>query len=171
MAAPPSNRLSTLVHKIHTTVPAIFQKTALSLAFNSNIKYAGTTGIAIQEWTQQKTIVNLSNHFRIRNHLGSIHACAMATLAESTTGMLFGLHVPDTHVPLLKSMKIDYNKRAVGNFQAVATLSEDEIKSIQSSDKGALIVPCTITDSEGKEPIACEMEWAWTSKNRKKSNQ
>ena len=91
----------------------------------------------------------------------------MATLAESTTGMLFGLYVPDTHLPLLKSMKVTYLKRATGNLQAIATLSEEQKHEIQTTDKGSVIVPVTVTDSEGKEPIQVEMEWAWTMKRKK----
>jgi len=147
-------------------IPQLWKPTALSIAFNSKIKYAGTTGIAIRKWTMQEAVVDVQNQWRIQNHLGGIHATAMATLAESATGMLFGMYVPDTHWPLLKSMKVTYHQRAVGDLRAVATITEEQRTQIITQDRGSTIMQVTVTDSEQKEPIECEMEWAWVSKKR-----
>jgi acyl-coenzyme A thioesterase PaaI-like protein len=163
------NRLLRVVDRINHN-PVLFEplrKAALTMAFNLNIKYAGTTCIGIQRWDTESAVVQLKNRWHVQNHIGGIHATAMATLAESTTGMLFGLYVPDTHLPLLKSMKVAYTARAVGNLRAVATLTDEQKQIIQSTDKGSVIVPVKVTDSEGKEPIQCEMEWAWTQKRSK----
>ena len=98
------NKLLQLVTKINhaEAIPKIVRNAALTFSFNSFIRYAGTTGIGVQQWDEEKTIVNLKNRFHIQNHLKGVHATAMATLAESTTGMLFGLYVPDTHLPLYR---------------------------------------------------------------------
>lgn len=168
MTMTPPNKLLSIVQRIHQAgLPDRLQQMALTLAFNSQIKYAGTTGIRIQHWQPDQTVVSLKNRKHIQNHIGGIHATAMATLAESATGMLFGLHVPDTHLPLLKSMKVEFVARAAGDLTAVATLSEEQRGQIQTSERGSLIVPVKVTDSEGKEPIRCEMEWAWTTKKKK----
>lgn len=161
------NLLLSVVNRIHSTVPKVLQPTVLSLAFNSQIKYAGTTGIAIQQWSPQETVVNLKNRWRVQNHIKGVHATAMATLAESATGMVFGVNVPDTHLPLLKSMTINYTKLAKGNLQAVARLDEEQIAKIQNDEKGSVVVPVKVTDEDGKEPIQVEMEWAWTPKRKK----
>lgn len=159
------NQLLKVVQKIYGAgLPPSLQKSALTLAFNSHIKYAGTTGIGIQEWKTDQAVVHLKNRLHVRNHIGGIHATAMATLAESTTGMVFCLQVPDTHVPLLKSMKVDYVARATGHLKAVATISPEQQEEIQTTDKGSILVPVKVTDSDGKEPIKCELEWAWTKK-------
>jgi acyl-coenzyme A thioesterase PaaI-like protein len=174
------NKLLSIVNRIHRAgLPDRFTQIALTLAFNSQIKYAGTTGIRIRQWqgggggsddndndNDNTAIVTLQNRRHIQNHLGGIHATAMATLAESTTGMLFGLYVPDTHVPLLKGMRIQYVARAVGDLKAVATLTPQQQRMIQTTDKGSLVVPVKVTDDQGKEPIHCEMEWAWTTKRK-----
>ena len=164
------NKLLSLVNRINTTVPQFLRSTVLSLAFNSQIKYAGTTGIAIQKWTPQEAVVTLKNRGRVQNHLKGVHATAMATLAESATGMVFGVHVPDSHLPVLKSLNVSYKKLAKGNLQAVASISPDQIEEITTMDKGSTVVQVTVTDEDGKEPISCEMEWAWTTKRRKEKN-
>lgn len=148
-------------------IPSLLRGPTLSLAFNSNIKYAGTTGIAIQSWDDTQAIVHLKNRWRIQNHLKGIHATAMATLAESASGMVFGVHVPDSHLPLLKSMKVDFVKRAVGDLQAVAQITPEQVQEIQTTDKGSAIIQVKVTDQNDNEPIHCEMEWAWTTKRKK----
>jgi acyl-coenzyme A thioesterase PaaI-like protein len=91
----------------------------------------------------------------------------MATLAESATGMVFGIHVPDTHIPLIKRLTVRYHKLARGDLTAVATISEEQIRQIQTQERGSVVVPVTVTDQDDTEPIAVEMEWAWTTKNSK----
>eukprot|EP00934_Nitzschia_sp_Nitz4_P009146 Nitzschia sp. Nitz4//scaffold185_size43419//38837//39340//NITZ4_007310-RA/size43419-processed-gene-0.85-mRNA-1//-1//CDS//3329539736//9136//frame0 len=163
-----ANRILQSVQQIHNAgLPDSLRKMALTMAFSSQVKYAGTTGISIQEWSQDQAVVTLKNRMRVQNHIRGVHATAMATLGESTTGMLFSLQVPDTHLPLLKSMKIEYNRLASGDLKAVATMTPEQQAEIRSTEKGSMVVPVTITDSKGQEPIQCEFVWAWTPKRSK----
>lgn len=193
------NRLLGFVEGVNARLPKMLCEPVLTVAFNTYIRYAGTTGIKIRKWNRDATVVDLKNRWRAQNHLGGLHATAMATLAESATGMLFGLResnlgqamhnhaslgieialtsvisflgsadVPDTHLPLLKSIRVNYLKVAKGDLRAVATLDAEAKERIATDDKGSVIVPVTVTDSEGKQPIECELEWAWTKKRKKK---
>ena len=94
-------------------------------------------------------------------------AAAMALLAETATGFCVGMNLPDDKLPLIKTLKVDYLKRASGDMQAVAQLRPEQIQQILTQDKGEVTVPVTITDSSGQAPIACEMIWAWVPKARK----
>ena len=76
------------------------------------------------------------------------------------------MNVPDTSVPVIKTIKADYVKRAKGNMKAVASLTEEQISAMQTLDKGETTVPVVVTDADGKEPILMEMVWAWTPKRR-----
>jgi hypothetical protein len=49
----------------------------------------------------------------------------------------------------------------------VASISEDQIHAIQTQDRGSEIIAVKVTDEDGKEPIECQMEWAWTTKRKK----
>ena len=64
-----------------------------------------------------------------------IHAAAMALLAESASGFLVGMNVPDDKLPLIKTMKIDYLKRAQGDLTAIATLEAGQIEQIRQQDR------------------------------------
>jgi Domain of unknown function (DUF4442) len=60
---------------------------------------------------------------------------------------------------------------ATGDLKAVATLSDEQLLAMTTTDKGDLIVPVVVTDSEGNEPIKAEMCWAWVPKIRKAKQQ
>jgi len=50
--------------------------------------------------------------------------------------------------------------------RAVPELTPAQIEAIRTTAKGETTVKVTVTDGEGKEPIACEMVWAWVPKRR-----
>ena len=160
-----ANRFSVFVSKVHKA-PQFMQSFLLTRFFNFTVKFAGTTGIKIEKVTHQQTVLSLKNKTAVRNHIGGVHAIAAAVLAESATGIVFGMNVPDHCVPLLKSMTIHYQRRMVGNLTAVATMTAAQIAIIEQQNKGDLTVPVTITDESGQQPIECEMQWAWVSKKR-----
>lgn len=122
------NKLASLVSKVNSAgIPPGLKQFALSWAFNSQVKLARTAGIQIEALSQEKSIVHLKNRTKVQNHIGGIHACGMALLAESATGMIVGMNVPDTHLPLMKSMKMTYVKRSNGDLKAVASLTKEQV--------------------------------------------
>jgi acyl-coenzyme A thioesterase PaaI-like protein len=131
------------------------------------VKYTGTTGSLVEELTENRAVISLKNKKRVQNHIGSVHAVASVLIGESATGYLVGMNVPDSSVPVIKTIKADYVKRAVGDMKAVATLTDEQVKQIRTQEKGETTVKVTITDGENKEPILMEMVWAWTPKRRK----
>lgn len=159
------NRFSSFVRKVNKS-PKFMQSFLLTTLFNSKVKFAGTTGVKIEKVTQQQTVLSLKNKKSVQNHIGGVHAIAAALLAESATGIVFGMNVPDDRVPLLKSMTIEYQRRMQGNLRAEANLTKEQISRIKRQEKGDMTVPVTITDDSGQIPIICMMEWAWVSKKR-----
>ena len=47
---------------------------------------------------------------------------------------------------MIKSLKVDYQKRAKGALRAVATLTDEQIAEITSKDKGDVDVKVVVTD-------------------------
>ncbi len=160
-----ANKFSAFVKKVNST-PLFMQSFLLTTLFTSKVKFAGTTGVKIQKISNQQTILSLKNKKSVQNHIGGIHAIAAVVLAESATGIVFGMNVPDNCLPLLKSMKVHYQRRMQGDLKAIATLSAEQISLIEQQDKGDVVVSVLITDESGQQPIECEMEWAWVSKKR-----
>ncbi len=159
------NKLTSIISNINK-LPDFLRSQGLSFVIGSQVKFAGTAKIEILEMSETRLHARIKNRKPVQNHIGSVHAAAMALLAESVTGLVVGMSVPDDRVPVIKSMKIDYVKRAKGDLEAVATLSPDGVARILSTEKGEITVPVKVTDENGNEPIQCEMIWAWTPKRR-----
>jgi acyl-coenzyme A thioesterase PaaI-like protein len=160
-----ANRFSLFVNKVNKS-PQFMHSFLLTALFTSKVKFAGTTGVKIEKVTQQQAILSLKNKKSVQNHIGGVHAIAAALLAESATGIVFGMNVADDRVPLLKSMTIEYQRRMQGSLKAVANLTTEQISIIKQQDKGDMTVSVAITDDSGQMPIICMMEWAWVSKKR-----
>jgi acyl-coenzyme A thioesterase PaaI-like protein len=158
-----ANRFSKVIDKINKT-PRALRSFLLTKAFCSKVKFAGTSSVKIISISHTQTVLRLENKKKVQNHIGGIHAIAAAVLAESATGIVFGMNVPDTCLPLLKSMTIHYQRRMQGSLTAIAKLTTTDINMIENSAKGSLMVNVEITDESEQQPIVCEMEWAWVTK-------
>ena len=160
-----ANNFSRFVDKVHQA-PLFLQSFLLTRMFFSKVNYAKTTGIKITKVSNQEVIVTLANTKKVQNHIGGIHAVAAALIAESATGIVFGLNVPDKCIPLLKSMTMRYQRRMQGALTAKATMTDRQISQINSDEKGDMLIPVLINDESEQPPIECEMVWAWFSKKR-----
>lgn len=158
-----ANRLNRIVAVLNQ-LPAAWRTPALSWLFGAQVKLAGTAGIRVQEMTRQRATLSIANRRRVQNHIKGVHAAAMALLAESASGFLVAMNLPESKLPLIKTLKVDYRKRAVGGLTAVASLTAEQIAAFEQQEKGEVWVAVTVTDESGSAPIECAMLWAWISK-------
>jgi uncharacterized protein (TIGR00369 family) len=159
------NRLSKAV-KTFDKFPQFIRTFALSKAMGSAIKYAGTSGLRFEKITAKECIVVIPNRKKVQNHIGSVHAAAMGLLAETATGFMTGLTVPDDRIIVIKSMNLEYLKQATGDMTAVATYSDEQVEFIKNNNKGDMNVPVVITDAKGVETVKATMVWAWAPKRK-----
>lgn len=159
------NRLSRVVAKVSGLSPSL-RSLAITVAFTRQVRFAGTAGIRFLTLEEGRAVLQMKNRRKVQNHIGGVHAAAMALLAETATGAVLGMTLPDTHLPLLKSMHIDYVKRATGDLVAEATLPDDLRRRVLGEDKGDVTVPVKVTDSAGVTPIEVQMVWAWVPRKR-----
>jgi acyl-coenzyme A thioesterase PaaI-like protein len=158
-----SNQLKRVVES-SKWLPANVRATVVSKILGKVVPYVGTTGLLYEEISSERVIVSIRNQHKVQNHIKNVHAAAMALLAETATGFVVGINLPDDKLPLIKSLKVDFYKRTKGDMRAVATLTPEDVASIATEPKGELWVPVTVTDESGNEPIKCEMLWAWVPK-------
>ena len=159
----PTNRLSKLV-KASSKLPQGLRSTLWSKAFGRVVPMVGTAKIRYLEVTHCKVVVKIENHRAMQNHIGQLHACAMALIAETATGFVTGMNVPDTCIVLIKSLTVDFKRPSKGAMTATATLTDEQQNLMRNTEKGETLVSVHITDESGEEPIQCEMLWAWVSK-------
>ena len=162
-----TNRLSKLV-KATAKLPKGIRSTLWSKAFGRIVPMVGSANIRYLEVSHAKVVVKIENHRAMQNHIGQVHACAMALLAETATGFVTGMNVPDSCIVLIKSLKVDFKRPSKGAMTAVATLTDEQQKLMQSSEKGETLVSVIVTDETNEEPIQCEMLWAWVAKSQLK---
>lgn len=143
-------------------VPAALRTQVRSLVLGRIVKLVGTAGLSIEELSTSRAVVFVKNRKKVQNHIGGVHAAAMALVAETATGFVVGMNVPDTAIPVIKSMHIDFVRRAKGGLRAVAELDEAQLQQIQTTPKGEVTPHIKVTDEAGEEPIRCTMVWAWT---------
>ena len=158
-----SNQLKRVVES-SKWLPANVSATVVSKILGKVVPYVGTSGLLYEEISSERVIVSIRNQHKVQNHIKNVHAAAMALLAETATGFVVGINLPDDKLPLIKSLKVDFYKRTQGDMRAVATLTPEDVARIATEPKGELWVPVTVTDESGNEPIKCEMLWAWISK-------
>ncbi|MDO9177273.1 MAG: DUF4442 domain-containing protein [Agitococcus sp.] len=158
-----SNQLQRVVES-SKWLPANIRATVVSKILGKVVPYVGTTGLLYEEISSERVIVSIRNQHKVQNHIKNVHAAAMALLAETATGFVVGINLPDDKLPLIKSLKVDFYKRTQGDMRAVATLTPEDVARITTEPKGELWVPVTVTDESGNEPIKCEMLWAWIPK-------
>ncbi|MGK8705855.1 DUF4442 domain-containing protein [Metapseudomonas otitidis] len=161
----PTNRLAKATWLI-TRLPAALHTPLLSLLIGSQVKFAGTGRIRVHHLGHDRAVMSLANRKRVQNHIGGVHAAAMALLAESATGILVGMSVPDTRIPLIRTLHVDYLRRASGGLRAEARLSPEQLRQIEDEEKGEVTVEVRVTDESGAEPIRCQMVWAWVPRRK-----
>ena len=83
------NRLARTLAKIDR-FPAALRTTARILALGRVVKFVGTAGLSIEELTPARAVVFIENRARVQNHIGGVHAAAMALVAETATGFVVG---------------------------------------------------------------------------------
>jgi len=157
------NRMTQMVERLNRFSPAL-RYFLLSKSFGRVVPFFGTAGIRIEELSHSQVVMTLQNRRKVQNHIRTVHAAAMALLAESATGILMGMNVPDDKYMVIKSLHVDFQKKASGAMKAVATLTPEQVRSAQNDAEGEILVPVSVSDASGNEPVACQMLWAWKPK-------
>lgn len=89
----------------------------------------------------------------VLNHLGTVHAIAMANLCELVAGTVLEITLPDTHRWIPKSMKINYLAKANSDVSAHTSISLDTLP-----DAGSMNVFVDVKDAAGTSVVSAEIE-------------
>ena len=162
---PERNRLARVVHKFDA-YPAGLRRFLITWAFGGTVHFVRTAGLRFQELTEERAVLALANRRKVQNHIGTVHAAAVALLGETATGAVFGMNVPDDKLPILRSMRINYIKKSAGALRAEAWLKDEQRTSFARDEKGDISVPVKITDETGEPTVEAEYVWAWRLKKK-----
>ncbi len=129
------------------------------------VPFAGHLGLEIAEVGAGEATVVLPRRPELNNHVGSQHAGALFTAAETASGAAFvgafAVRMGDV-TPLARSAEIDYEKIAHGAITATATLGIDAAEAIATLDSdGKVEFPCEVvlTDKDGTRVATATVHW------------
>lgn len=130
------------------------------------VPLVGTARLHFERIDADGVVISIANRRSVQNHIGGVHAAAMALLAETATGFCLGWHLPDDRLPLIKSLQVEFQRRTQGDLRAQASLTAEQVARVRRETKGELVVPVEVRDASGEPPIRCTMLWAWVPRNR-----
>lgn len=108
--------------------------------------YTGTINATITVLRAGYAEVQMADRRAVRQHLQSVHAIALANLAELAGNIALAYSLPDDARFIVSGMQIEYLKKARGTITAVG-----ESPIPRTSARAQYDVPVTLRDAAGEE--------------------
>ena len=138
---------------------------AIAQGMTQAVPFAGHLGLEITHIGEGEAVVRLPEGPELTNHVGSQHAGALFTVAETASGAAFvgafAERLGDV-TPLARSAEISYEKIANGPIEATAKLAVDPTEALATLDaEGKVVFPCKVelTDASGQRVATATVQW------------
>jgi acyl-coenzyme A thioesterase PaaI-like protein len=142
---------------------------ALNRLLLFSIPFNNPHRLQIRELSEQKAVIELPFRRSNKNHIGGMHACALATAGEYASGLLvlrrFGTV---KYRVIMQELKVHYKQQGRSTATATAEWGNEMVKEelLELLDAGSPhVLPMTtrITDADGRE--LCEVAVRWQLKS------
>jgi acyl-coenzyme A thioesterase PaaI-like protein len=118
------------------------------------VPYSGSIGAMVEEFEPGHVRISLTDRRRVRNHLRSFHAIALANLGELSTGLaLLGAMGTDVR-GILTGLDVTYTKKARGRLEVDVEVDIPVIT--ESTDH---LVEAGIRDTAGDVVATVQARW------------
>ena len=138
---------------------------AIAAGMTQAVPFAGHLGLEITSIDEGHSTVVLPERTELTNHVGSQHAGALFTLAETASGAAFVGAFAERMgevTPLARNAEISYEKIANGPIEAKAKLGVPKDEAIATLDAdGKVVFPCEIemSDASGQRVATATVHW------------
>jgi len=99
-----------------------------------------------------RAVARIRKRRAVTNHIGTVHAIAMANLCELVAGTVTEVSVPGSMRWIPRGMKIDYLAKAETDLSGEATLPP-----VPEGEARDITVPVTVRDRDGTPVVRAEI--------------
>jgi uncharacterized protein (TIGR00369 family) len=138
---------------------------AIAQGMSQAVPFAGHLGLEITSVGDGEALVVLPEGHELTNHVGSQHAGALFTVAETASGAAFVGAFAERMgevTPLARSAEISFEKIAKGPIEASAKLGVDPAAALATLDaEGKVVFPCEVelNDADGQRVATAIVQW------------
>jgi uncharacterized protein (TIGR00369 family) len=137
----------------------------IAQGMNEAVPFVKYLGLEVLEISAGEATVRLPERAELTNHVGSQHAGALFTLAETASGAAFvgafAERLGDV-TPLARAADISYERIARGPIDASAKLGVPAAEALATLDaEGKVVFPCKIDlfDAAGERVATATVQW------------
>lgn len=112
------------------------------------VPYTGTVRPRIRRLEVGLAVASIEDRRGVRNHLKSVHAIALANIAEFTGSLALVTRVPEDKRWIVIGLDIDYLKKARGRITAAC-----DVRQLELPEEGECQADVVLTDSEGDDVV------------------
>ncbi|WP_066530909.1 YiiD C-terminal domain-containing protein [Erythrobacter sp. CCH5-A1] len=138
---------------------------ALKSQLSAVVPFAAYVGVTLEEIAEGRATATLEQSHNTSNHIATMHAGALFTLAEAASGAaMAGMFLERLAAlrPVAASSTIAYSRPAKGTITAKAAVDGDKaalFAALDSEGKVRFPVAITMEDSEGREVARMSVDW------------
>ena len=147
----PGERLRALWRRL---APLPGGKTLFSLLLGRMTPYSGTIGARVEELAPGFCRATLRDRRKVRNHLNSVHAMALANFAELTSGLAVLAGLAPGVQGIVTGFSISYQKKARGRLIAECRVTELDVTAEREQEAAV-----TISDVTGEVVARATTQW------------
>ncbi|MCH2191696.1 MAG: DUF4442 domain-containing protein [Gammaproteobacteria bacterium] len=96
----------------------------------------------------------------VRNHLGTINAGALCSMAEMTGGLALDTIVPSSMRWIPKTMTVNYVAKAIGTITAISEFAPEIVK------EGDIEIPIVVSNEAGKTVFTAAITFYVSNKKK-----
>ena len=150
----PSLSPSTLLATWRRLAPRPGGRWLFSVLLGRFVRYTGSIAPRVRELAPGRAVVAMRDRRAVRNHLRSVHAVALANLAEVSSGLALLAGLPAGTRAILVGLEVDFLKKGRGEL-----LSRCDFAAVTSAEPRDVVVESVITDLAGDVVARGRARW------------